>query len=186
MTQAGVDHDPPKPIENTSMPRLPASLLALTLVILAPLTSFAAKAPASAQQAVDLAAQPLDAGQLNINLTFADAKTGKVRSSFAPGDKVRYELKFTVPSEANGKKATVSLKGKLKVGGIRLPFNALENLSGPITDPEGDAIKLPYTGTMTGTFFIPKRMPSSELLVTVTLKIDGVGKHSVTKPLKVS
>lgn len=99
---------------------------------------------------------------------------------------MRYELKFTVPSEANGKKATVSLKGKLKVGGIRLPFNALENLSGPITDPEGDAIKLPYTGTMTGTFFIPKRMPSSELLVTVTLKIDGVGKHSVTKPLKVS
>lgn len=161
-------------------------VLALTLVILTSPPSFAARAPAAAQQAVDPVAQPLDASQLNINLTFADAKTSKVRSSFAPGDKVRYELKFTVPSEANGKKATVSLKGKLKVGGIRLPFNALENLSRPITDPEGDAIKLPYTGTMTGTFFIPKRMPSSELLVTVTLKIDGVGKHSVTKPLKVS
>lgn len=114
----------------------------------------------------------------HINLTFAEAKTVKVRSSFAPGDKVRYELRLTIPNEANGKKATVSLKGKLKVGGIRLPFNALENLSGPITDPEGDAIKLPYTGTMTGTFFIPKRMPSSELLVTVTPKIDGVGKHT--------
>ncbi len=167
------------------MPRLAPSLLATLVVLTSPLSS-AAKAPASSQQSIDLAAQPLDASQLNINLTFADANTGKVRSSYAPGDKVRYELRFTLPSEANGKKATVSLKGKLKVGGIRLPFNALENLSGPITDPEGDAIKLPYTGVMTGTFFIPKRMPSSELLVTVTLKIDGVGKHSVTKPLKVS
>ena len=168
------------------MPRFSTSVLAITLAVLTSPPSFAAKEPASAQRYLDSVAQPLDASQLNINLTFADAKTGKVRSSFAPGDKVRYELRFTVPTEANGKKATVSLKGKLKVGGIRLPFNALENLSGPITDPEGDAIKLPYTGTMTGTFFIPKRMPSSELLVTVTLKIDGVGKHSVTKPLKVS
>ena len=118
-------------------------------------------------------------------LIYKDAHSGKTQSTFFPGDRVKYIIRVNIPQESEGKKATLNTKIQLKAGRIKLPFKISSNSTGPVADPGGKSIDLPYSGELVGEFTIPREMPASTLMVTTKLSIQGIGSKSVTRYLLV-
>jgi hypothetical protein len=123
--------------------------------------------------------------KLAIFVTFLNPVTGEPMTVFHPGHKVLYQVKAVIPSAAEDKKATLTITGSLTVNGIDVPFNLSNTVSGPISNPTGEAIELPFSKTWKGSFKIPAKAPACVLKFNAALDVETVGSVVVKKTLTV-